>query len=173
MSSRLEAILHDIETTLASGAPEMHSSLRSSAATDQLDALERAFGHTLLPEIRTLYSWHDGAEGGIDAFPLSDDFIFISMSQSVSEKSTMDQIVGETFVNPQDAEWLWRSMWLPIGSSYAGSLLVVDHHPGEACGQVFPVEHGNGARLDRAWHDIAALLNHNRFSLRGRFNSAQ
>jgi cell wall assembly regulator SMI1 len=159
VQEQLRTVLDHITEALTNRRSPILASLRPPASTGQLADLESRLGTPLLPEIRDLYLWHDGTTGIVDAFQLNDDFVFISTAQATTEHETMTQIARDLFPDPHAAERLWRPTWLPIGSSYAGSLLIADHTPGDTFGSIFPYEHGNGARHDRGWPDLTTLLN--------------
>lgn len=165
MASLIQTILDRIVSVLSEHESNVLGSLRPPASREELTDLELLFGADLSSEVRDLYLWHNGADGVVEAFQLADDFVFISTLQAAAERTTMNHVISDILPNPADAARFWRPTWLPIGSSSAGSLLVVDHEPGDTYGTVFPFEHGNGARRDRGWPDLTATLNESLNSL--------
>lgn len=154
----LQSLLVELEQNIRARPEAMHPPLRPPARTIDLDAIEATLGFALLPDVKHLYQWHDGSEARSDSFQIAEGFIFLPLAGATAEWEMLNSLVAEMFSSPREGDWYFKSVWLPIGSSFAGSRLVVDHESGIHQGSVFPIEHGNGARRDKAWPNIRAVL---------------
>ncbi|GGQ72286.1 SMI1/KNR4 family protein [Couchioplanes azureus] len=158
MQESVTGTLEQIDAWLATNCPAVQSTLPAPASSAQLDHLQALTGIGLLPQVEQLYRWHNGSAGLPQPFWLAPDHGFLTLDDALDEWRTYNQVVADTFSDPSEAAWLWSREWLPIGSAWAGSILVVDHSPGPGQGSVFTVQHGTGARRNLGWPSIAVLL---------------
>src|SRR4051812_31852671 len=71
----LEVLLARLDAWLREHAPAVAKSLRPGLTAEQVRALEAEGRLRLTDELRTLYQWHDGANGVVSEFIPSHQFV--------------------------------------------------------------------------------------------------
>jgi cell wall assembly regulator SMI1 len=133
----------------ANGAPLLVENLAPGATKDQIAKAESRFGVALPPDLRTLWSLHDGqreeANGFVEAFDL------LSVDWAVAQQEAVLQCI-EFAREPESADWWKRSggtdeelesdHWLPFAARDSDSLAVHG-----VTGRVFSCDHDDSPKL--------------------------
>lgn len=150
----LQPRLADLELTWQQQGAPIARHLARGATSDELDGVEGTLGHRLPPEVRALWSWHDGVQLPEERVPwvrtVGPGFWeFLSSQDALALRDwhrsrwSGDPDAGDDF------EWQgqWRSAWLPLFQMDA-YVLFVD------CRQVNPVGTAPIRRHDKMPDDV-------------------
>jgi cell wall assembly regulator SMI1 len=120
-SEPLDVLLARLETWLRTHAPAVAESLRPGLSDAQIDALEASRRLRLTQDLRTLYRWHDGADGEDAEFIPT--YRFLPLHDAIRERAGLrDQVRSATIVQRIAFQIFagHRAGWLPVLRNVSG-----------------------------------------------------
>jgi cell wall assembly regulator SMI1 len=148
------SLLTSIEGWLAANAPATLTTLAPPASPAALAEMERELEVVLLPEVRALLSWHDGAVEAAPTFELLPGYEFLGTGDILATASMMRQYAS----GPRPT---WSRSWIPVAADRCGAYLLVDHHAqdgGAQPGAVMISDHEDPLNFWETWSCLEEAL---------------
>jgi cell wall assembly regulator SMI1 len=125
--------LRRMETWYSHHAPLTAETLRPSASPEAIASVEEELSLTLHHDVRTLLTWHDGAESDNEvlAFEILPSYHFLSVDEIRCE------LIEQRDIATRIASFIWNPAWLPIATDHCSRLFVIDHSIGPTHGHCF------------------------------------
>ena len=139
-----------IEQWLTAHAPGTLATLNPPATLDALDQAESVIGTRLLPDLKRVYLWHNGAGCLTRPFWLIPDYSLMELARVTAQWQLWQEITAD------DPDQPYRR-WVPIATAFTGDFIAIDHGR-DAAGTACPVYKDDGPNRDRSWPSIAAVL---------------
>lgn len=152
-----------LEAWLSLNSPGDYETLQIGATKEEITHIESELTYNLHPSLKELFSLRNGVrkrKTSLDPGAFLLNYNMLSSYRALEEHRLLESMIRDAAdegVEDAVVGMLAHTHWVPFAETFSGSILFMDHRPGEGFGKVGEINSGDPECV-LLWENLEAML---------------